>query len=200
VGGTHRRDRTNIRLRRNPRRLRRGGCQGLRNNQRARGKFAPRATRNPTLAAAGGCSRLHRPPPPETPAISPDATDADADHRDGECRANNWQAPRIRLRYGLQERAPHAPAPKKIEYLDWARSKATAPFSIPARAASLRKSCTPRVRALRRHRRHRRWSIPDFPTRTPQVSVPGDYRHSSPVDVSFAVLRSLWDNELIRPN
>jgi hypothetical protein len=90
--------------------------------------------------------RLHR-PPPETPAISPDATDADADHGDGECRANNWQAPRIRLRYGLQERAPHAPAPKKIEYSDWARSKATAPFSIPARAASLRKSCTPRVRA-----------------------------------------------------
>jgi hypothetical protein len=27
VGGTHRRDRTKIRLRRNPRRLRRGGCQ-----------------------------------------------------------------------------------------------------------------------------------------------------------------------------
>jgi len=75
-------------------------------------------------------------------------TDADADHGDGECRANDWQAPRIRLRYGLQERAPHhAPAPKKIEYLDWAGSKATAPFSTPQRAASLRKSCTPRVRA-----------------------------------------------------
>ena len=33
-----------------------------------------------------------------------------------------------------------------------------------------------------------------------RLSVPGDYRHSSPADVSFAVLRCLWDNEVIRPN
>src|ERR1700683_2901998 len=85
----------------------------------------------------------------------------------------------------------------EIEYLDCARSNATAPFSsTTAPAASLRKSCTVRVKAcgvivgismIHLH------SL----TNAGPASVTCDHRHARPVDVSPTRLRRMWDNDCV---